>query len=211
MQNKAPLEKIEKAYRLFCEIRSTLDTENWSHQLEVFLNEFSTFTGTDFEERIFSGWVAAICEQAYYVAAHGKDLRVRKKFEKEVNKIFSTKDIPRCLINSRFVLCGKKQPAVIDSIEPTFDRFRVLEELPDIFDDAIDSIVLGGSMSYVPFLGVRSDYANNDFSDIDLIFIQSDSFFNKTSWNSFRKAKTLYSDDKEIFLKRVNEYKRLIS
>ncbi len=115
------------------------------------------------------------------------------------------------MINSKFVLCGKKQPAVIDSIDPTFDRFEVLEELPNIFSSAIDSIILGGSMSYVPFLGVRSDHVNNDFSDIDLIFIQSDSFFNKDSWNSFRNTKTFYSDDKELFLKRVDEYKRLYS
>lgn len=211
MPSKNSVRKIDRAYKLFYDIRSTLDAKNWSQQLRFFLNKFSTFTGTDFEERIFSGWVAAICEQAYYVASHEKDLRTRIEFEKEMKKIFSIKDIPRCLGNSNFVLCGKKQPALIDSIDPTFDRFEVLEELPDIFGDAVDAIILGGSMSYVPFFGVRSDHTNNDFSDIDLIFIQSDSFFNKVSWDNFRNAKTLYSDDKEIFLKRVNEYKRLFS
>lgn len=211
MSSKTSVKKIDRAYELFCDIRSTLDAKNWSQQLSDFLNEFSTFTGTDFEERVFSGWIAAICEQAYYAVAHGKDLRTRKKFEKEVKKIFSIRDIPRCLVSSKFVLCGKKQPAVIDSIDPTFNRFRVLEELPNIFGDTIDSIILGGSMSYVPFLGVRNDHVNNDYSDIDLIFIQNDSFFNKSSWNNFRKAKALYLDDKKIFLKRVNEYKRLFN
>lgn len=211
MPNKVSRKKIDRAFKLFCDTRSSLDAENWSQKLQSFISEFSDFSGTDFEERIFSGWVAAICEQSYYITAHDKDLRVRKEFEQTMKKVFNNKDIPHCLINSEFVLCGKKQPAVVDSIEPTFDRFEVLEELPNIFADSIDSIILGGSMSYVPFLGVRSDYANNDFSDIDLIFIQSDSFFDEASWNSFRNTELLYSEDKEMFLKRVNEYKKLLS
>jgi hypothetical protein len=211
MLSKTSDKKIDRAFELFCDIRSSLDAKNWSQQLRHFLNEFSSFSGNDFEERIFSGWVAAMCEQAYYTVAHRKDLGVRKKFENELKKIFSANDIPHCLVNSKFVICGKKQPAVIDSIDPTFDRFRVLEKLPKIFGNAIDSIILGGSMSYVPFLGVRSDHINNDYSDIDLIFIQSDSFFNKASWNDFRNTTALYPADKKVFLERVNEYKRLFS
>lgn len=211
MRSKTSLERINQVFEIFCSIRSTLDIDNWSQKLQSFLSDFGNFTGTDFEERIFSGWVAAICEQAYYGAAHGRDLQQRNKFKKQLKKIFSTEDIPHCLVNSKFVLCGKKQPAVIDSIDPTLDRFEILEKLPNIFTDTIDSIILGGSMSYVPFLGVRNDYINNDFSDIDLIFIQSDSFFDNDSWNGFRNSKTLYLDDKEIFLKRVKEYKKLFS
>jgi hypothetical protein len=211
MSNKISRKKIDKAFELFCSTRLTLDAENWSQKLQSFIGEFSNFSGTDFEDRIFSGWVAAICEQSYYAAAHRKDLRKRKEFEKTIKQVFRNMDIPHCLINSNFVLCGKKQPSLIDSIEPTLDRYSVLEEFPSIFSGSIDAIILGGSMSYVPFLGVRSDYVNNDFSDIDLIFIQNDSFFDKDSWDSFRSTTLLYSDEKETFIKRVNEYKKLLS
>ncbi len=86
MPSKSSVKRIDRVYELFCDVRSTLDAENWSQQLKVFLSEFSTFTGTDFEERIFSGWIAAICEQAYYTTAHGTDSRTRKEFEKEIKK-----------------------------------------------------------------------------------------------------------------------------
>jgi hypothetical protein len=210
MQSEVSRKTINNAFALFCSNRASLDEKNWSYKLHSFISEFSDFVGTSFEERIFSGWVAAICEQSYYLAAHEKDLQMRVQFEKTLKDIFNTCSLPRCLSESKLVLCGKKQPTPIESIEPTFDRFRVLEDLPNIFAGTIDALILGGSMSYVPFLGVRSDFIDNDFSDIDLIFIQSDSFFDKNTWGIFIKEMSLYSGEKKLFLKRVDEYKKLL-
>jgi len=104
-----------------------------------------------------AGWTAALCERAYYTAAYGKTNNVRLNFERQLKEIIKFTSLPKFLSCLGLVICGKRQPSFIESVIPTLERFRVMERLPEVFGIGIDLIIIGGSMSYIPFFGIREN------------------------------------------------------
>lgn len=186
-----------------------LSESNWQETITTYLEKIKTISSNDNERRLIAGWLASYCERAYYLASYQKPLEKRKEFEKELISIFSGKDLPDMLKTSGPVICGKKQPSFLQSLKPTLARFEIIEGLSKAFNGAVDSIIIGGSMSYVPFFGIREDADNKDFSDIDAIFIVNERIFGKEFQKDFLKDGFFPIGERENFLSRLSVYRRL--
>jgi hypothetical protein len=208
MKNKA---KDNILNNLYLEFKKTLDqitSENWKDKFSLFLDTIIEFECKSEEQRIVLGWLSSICEKIYFAIAHKKDLHIRNKFEEDFKEIISSKNLPKFMYLLGPVLCGKRQPSFVESIDSTFERYRVMEELSNIFGPGVEGIIIGGSMSYGPFYSVRDNILDKDFSDIDGLVVVNDSFFDDghlslLSNTVFRKV------DNELFSERVKLFKKL--
>jgi len=199
---------------LYNEFKKTfvnISDKNWNDKLSSYLENIKSFSGNAKEERMIAGWVAALCERAYYVSAHKKNEDVRSNFANRLKDITNPALLPKFLTYSGSVICGKQQPSLVETIAPTLERFEVMELLPEVFGKGIDSIIVGGSMSYIPFFGIRENLKINDFSDIDTLIVINDDFFNESSWSNFIKSNIFPESDKNIFLDRIKIFQKLYS
>lgn len=192
----------------FKKIYSSMSEKSWHKQLAFYLNKIKSFSGNPANERMVSGWVAGLCERAYYVAAHEKTVNVRLNLDRQLNEIINSASLPKFLTCPGPVICGKRQPSFVESIIPTLERFQVMERFPEVFGDGIDSIIVGGSMSYVPFFGIRENPKDKDFSDIDTLIIINDDFFKKTSWKKFISDDLFPVIEKQKFLNRIKIFQK---
>lgn len=193
----------------FKSIYVNMSDKDWHKQLVSYLNKVKSFSGSPTDERIVTGWIAGLCEKSYYTIAHGKNPDIRLSFEHQLKEIINSASLPKFLSRPGQVVCGKRQPSFIESIIPTLERFRVMECLPEVFGDGIDSIIVGGSMSYVPFFGIRENPKNKDFSDIDTLIVINDDFFKKTSWKKFMSDNFFPLTEKQLFLSRIKIFQEL--
>ena len=189
---------------------ASMSEKNWQKQLISYLNKIKIFSGNSANERMAAGWVAGLCERAYYVAAYGRAINIRQNFEHQLNKRISSTPLPKFLTCPGPVICGKRQPSFTGSILPTLERFQVMERLPKVFRDSVDSIIIGGSMSYVPFFGIRESPTDKDFSDIDALIVINDAFFKKASWEKFMKDDLFPVAEKQKFLNRIKIFQKLV-
>jgi hypothetical protein len=195
--------EFKKAY-------ASISEKNWFDQIFFFLNKIKNFCGDPTDERMVAGWTAALCEHAYYVAAHRKEISVRKNFDRQIKKIINLTFLPKFLTYPGPVICGKRQPSFVESIVPTIERFQVMERLPEVFCEVVDSIIVGGSMSYIPFFGIRENKKNKDFSDIDTLIVINKNFFKKSSWNKFMRDDLFPTAEKKKFLNRIKIFQKLL-
>jgi hypothetical protein len=194
----------------FKKIYASISKENWNKQLALYLHKIKFFGGNTTDERMVSGWIAALCERAYYVAAHEKPINVRLNFERQLKEIIKFTSLPKFLSCPGPVICGKCQPSFIESVIPTLERFRVMERLPEVFSGGVDAIIVGGSMSYIPFFGIRENPKNRDFSDIDTLIVINDNFFKKAFWHKFISDDFFPSEEKKKFLRRIRIFRKLL-
>jgi len=202
---------LETLHSRFKKIYADISEKSWQNQLALFLKEIKFFSGDANEKRIVAGLVAALCERSYYIAAHGKKSDTRLDFKSSLKKITNSSLLPSFLFHPGPIACGKRQPSFAEAILPTIERFQVMERLPEIFGETVDSIIIGGSISYIPFFGIRHNLKKNDFSDIDTLIVVNDKFFKMTSWDGFRRDNIFPQTEKELFLKRLETFKHLLS
>ncbi|PLX25935.1 hypothetical protein C0580_01060 [Candidatus Parcubacteria bacterium] len=206
MKNKTSLDKLHIEFK---KTHHKLSEKNWPDQLNHYLDKVAGFSGNQKEERIVKGWIAGICEKAYYIAAHKKSKNTRIDFNKKIIKILKTKNSNKIITKAGSIICGKKQPSLAKNILPTLDRFDIMESLPEIFAGGVESIIIGGSMSYIPFLGIREDAKNNDFSDIDTVIVVNNNFFKPSFAKNFSKNKLFPAREKNVFLERIKIFQKL--
>lgn len=193
----------------FKKIYTNMSKKDWHEQLIFYLNKIRFFSGNTADERMVAGWIAALCECAYYIVAHGKEINVRLNFDRQLKKIIKSAPLPKFLSCPGPVVCGKRQPSFIESIIPTLERFQIMERLPEMFGDGVDSIIIGGSMSYIPFFGIRENPKNKDFSDIDTLIVINDDFFKKASWKKFISNDLFPVIEKQQFINRIKIFQKL--
>ena len=203
-------EKINTLHISFKKRYENMTAENWREQLASYINEVLLFSGDPADERMITGWVAALCEHAYYNAAYQKALNVRLDFEHQFNEMLASIRLPEFLTRPGQIICGKRQPSFVESISPTLERFQVMEALPEVFGDAIDSIIVGGSMSYAPFFSVRGNQTDKDVSDIDALVVINESFFKKSSWKKFTVSELFPVIEKRKFFDRIKIFQKLL-
>lgn len=201
---------IDALHSDFKKAYASMSMKNWQKQLISFFDRINFFSGNSADERMVAGWVAGLCENAYYVAAHGRTTKTRLNFEYQLNEIISSVSLPRFLTCLGPVLCGKRQPSFVGCVLPTLERFQVMERLSQVFCGTVDSIIIGGSMSYTPFFGIRENQKDKDFSDIDTLIVINNSFFKKTSWNKFMKDSLFPETEKQNFFNRIKIFQKLI-
>lgn len=208
MRKKSTIITLSILYKDFKERYIKLSSKDWSHHVGQYLSLIQDFSGTPFEERMVTGWLAALCERSYYVAAYRKSLQKRKSFEQEINKVLVSVSLSGFLNRPGPIICGKLQPSFRESVRSTLDRFSVLESLADALGPAVEAIVVGGSMSYVPFFGIRD--RDNDHSDIDLLAVVGLNFFRKNNWKALIASGLFARIEMESFLGRIPHFRRLL-
>lgn len=196
-------------YNEFKKTFVSISDKNWYSKLSSYIENIKSFSGNAEEKRMIAGWMAALCERAYYISAYKKDTKTRFTFATRLEKLMNSASLPKSLTCPGPVICGKRQPSLIKTITPTLDRFDVIEQLPEVFGNSIDSIIIGGSMSYIPFFGIRENQKIKDFSDIDTLIVINDDFFKKSSWIKFIKSDLFPDSDKKIFLNRIKIFQKL--
>ncbi|EDK72319.1 hypothetical protein TM7_0565 [candidate division TM7 genomosp. GTL1] len=102
---------------------------------------------------------------------------------------------------------GKPQPSFVESIDATLDRFEFIEKIKNIFKESIESIFIGGSMAYGPFLNIRD---SQPASDIDLIIVVGDEFFRECNWRCITRSSLLFKDDRESFERHSLDFRHLL-
>ncbi|QQS61469.1 MAG: hypothetical protein IPN70_00840 [Candidatus Moraniibacteriota bacterium] len=207
--NKKSSALLDSLHTDFKKIYTTMSEKNWHEQITFYLNKIGFFSGSPAKERMVTGWIAGLCERAYYVAAHRKPINIRSNFSRQLKKIISSTSLPEFLSCPGQVICGKRQPSFIEGIIPTLERLQVMERLPEVFGAGIDSIIIGGSMSYIPFFGIRENKKTKDFSDIDTLIVINNKFFKKASWKKFINDKLFPVKEKEKFLDRIKVFQKL--
>lgn len=188
----------------------SISDKNWDKLLASFVDKTLKFYGGSDDKRMVSGWVAALTERAYYVAAHKKPIALRQKFESQLNEFVRFASLPKFLTYTNQILCGKRQPSFVESILPTLERFRVMEQLHEVFPEGIDSIVVGGSMSYGAFYSVRGNKKENDASDIDALVVINHEFFKKSLWRKFINNELFPEEESKKFLERISVFQKLL-
>lgn len=201
---------IDALHGDFKKAYASMSAENWQKHLIFFLDRIKLFSGNSSDKRMVAGWVAGLCEHAYYVAAQGRTLDSRLNYEHQLNEIINSISLPGFLNCLGPVLCGKRQPSFAACVLPTLERFQAMERLSEVFNDTVDSIIIGGSMSYVPFFGIRENPKDKDFSDIDALIIINDSFFKKASWKNFINDDFFPEVEKQKFLNRIKIFQKLV-
>lgn len=199
---------LDMLHQDFKKKHSTLSSKDWSHHISQYISLIRDFSGEQFEKRIVAGWLAALCERSYYVAAYEKNLQKRESFGQELKDILRSVSLSSFLNRPGPTICGKHQPSFMESICPTLDRFSVLESLSVVLGSGVEAIVVGGSMSYVPFLGIRDN--ENDHSDIDLLAITNEGFFKKNNWEALSTSGLFPRVETESFLRRIPHFRILL-
>lgn len=189
---------------------TSMSEKDWHKQLASYLNKIKSFSGNPTDERIVTGWVAGLCERSYYIVAHGKNPNIRLDFEHRLKEIINSASLPKFLSRPGQIICGKRQPSFIENIIPTLERFQAMEHLPEIFGDGINSIIVGGSMSYVPFFGIRENPKIRDFSDIDTFIVINDNFFKESFWQKFINNNLFLAEEKKKFISRIKIFQKLL-
>lgn len=207
--NKKSPELLIILHREFKKRYEFISDKNWDKQLASFVSKTLQFSGGSDDKRMVSGWAAALTERAYYVAAHKKPINLRQKFESQLNEFVRSASLPKFLTDTNQILCGKRQPSFVESILPTLERFRVMEQLHEVFPEGIDSIIVGGSMSYGAFYSVRGNKKENDASDIDALVVINDDFFKKSLWEKFANNDLFPEEENQMFLERVYVFQKL--
>jgi hypothetical protein len=213
MKNSNILESQMLLNKLFYDFKrfySRINKENWQVCISSYISMANNFFGDLSEQRIVAGWLAGLCEKSYFVSANNQPVETRNSFKKQLTQIIKTANLSEFLNSYGVVICGKRQPSFRESILPTIERYEIMEKLPEIFSDGVESIIFGGSMSYSPFFGIRENSRSKDFSDIDALIIIKDSFFKKWAWKKLINSEIFFEKDKYIFLKRIKLFKKLI-
>jgi len=186
-----------------------LSENNWPTQLASYLKKVEFFFGNLADERTVTGWMAALCERAYYTVAHGKISNVRLNFDRRLKEIINSTFLPKFLTCPGPVICGKRQPSFAECIVPTLERYQVMEHFTEVFSSGVDAIIVGGSMSYIPFFGIRENPKDRDFSDIDTLIVINDNFFKKSFWQKFIGNDLFPAEEKNKFLRRIKIFQKL--
>lgn len=200
---------VNELHSYFKKLYSGMSRDNWRERIITYLDKVKVFSGGPADERMVSGWIGGLCEHAYYVAAHERSVSFRLDFDRQLKKIIASADLPKFLSRPGPVICGKRQPSFSASVVPTLERFQVMERLSEVFGDGVDAIIIGGSMSYIPFFGIRENKNDQDFSDVDTLIIINNNFFNKSSWKKFINCDLFPEDEKEKFISRIKIFQKL--
>ncbi len=213
MKNSNTLEGQTSLNKLFCNFKKFylhINKKNWQFYVSSYISMANDFFGDLPEQRIVAGWLAGLCEKSYFVSASNQPVEIRNNFKEQLMQVIKTANLSEFLSSCGVVICGKRQPSFRESVLPTIERYEIMEKLPEIFSDGVESIIFGGSMSYSPFFGIRENSRSKDFSDIDALIVIKDGFFKKWAWKKLINSEIFFEKDKYIFLKRIKLFKKLI-
>lgn len=151
------------------------------------------------QERSVKAVLAGLLEDAYY--QHRTEGGGAFTLGMEVQELLKESSILPSIdrADTSIQLPGKRQPPLGESIMATLERYDFMEGLENTFGRKIGGVIVGGSMSYGPFLNVRS---GEDSSDVDAIMVMSEDFNNSEGWESLANSDIISDRDMASFLSR---------
>ncbi len=198
-------EQMKKAHELslfFVNSKEELTSANWQETLKVIINQFSLPYRDVFYEIVLKSYSAQILELAFEKSR--LDGMTTQEFAHAlIEALKLIQPLPLWMVVSGDVQSGKRHPSFLESIEGTLERFTVLEKLPEIFKDHVESIIIGGSMSYGPFFNIRKNLDKTGSSDIDVIFVLKQTPLDEDAWLSFLESSVFNDADKKQLVARV--------
>lgn len=186
-----------------------LTLENWDLLLQDILYTVKKEGFSKESQPYIRGWIALFLEEVYSLyRKHNKQSTEMEERFHELTTLFDF-DLSKFLseFDSTFDKLGKRHPSFIESVEATFERHRVIEVLEKTLIPPVESIIVGGSMSYGPFFNTRKDLDKSGSSDIDAILVIPDGEFS-FSVNSLDGG-LFYPEEIESFVKRANYFTNL--
>lgn len=155
------------------------------------------------QERQVKAVLASLLEDAYY--QFRSDGKGAVELGYEIQDMLEESTIPSSIdrADASIQLPGKRQPTLEEGIAATLERYDFMERLEHTFGGKVEGIIVGGSMSYGPFLNVRS---GEDNSDVDAIMVMGEDFSNGDGWESFANSNIISERDKETFLRRKDVF-----
>lgn len=196
----AELFSLEYVRNFFESSMVEISLNNWK---EIFSNAValvSLIVVEPTQERLVMSWLARLLERAYFLKRQEGSVAL---FGKELESVLPPESLlPSFLTRPGALILGKQQPSFVESISATLERFAVMEELRSTFSPNVDSVIIGGSMSYGPFFNVRAKGGPLENSDIDALGVMSSSFFSDDTWQNFIASNLFSAEEKTKFLER---------
>lgn len=179
-------------------------------QVSFFIDSISDIELDQSKSRMVVGWLSSLAAVAYreYIK------RIPREGQVHVREAFidTLQNREVDLLNSDGpIICGKQQPSFCKCVVPTLDRMEALTKFIHSCSSSFLGVILGGSLSYIPFFGIREDFEASDHSDIDLLVIVDHKFFNAGHPNQQAFEKVFVSDDVSIFSQRQLIFSALFS
>jgi hypothetical protein len=177
--------------------------EKWTGAVAEFIPFIDAYARDDDHEDLSRGLLARLFEFAYRQnASENKSIQ---EFTVGVFDVLSQlRHVPDSLMRPHtHTASSKRQPSFFESMMGTIKRYDFMEQLPAVFDDIADGIIVGGSMGYGPFFSVRDGGRHHDPSDVDALIIVEDERFTEQAERPVIATERLAAQDVRSLLGRL--------
>jgi hypothetical protein len=178
------IRKYKKKYNSFQQSLQRLNGKNWQYLLKSFLKNLDIEPENERGLDVLRGWICGLIERSFFhnisltKLCNIQSRREIEAFRKQLKQTLLSINFGLVEERPEYIRNGKTYPSIMESIDSTIDRYLSLSVFGEDIASGVEAIILGGSLSYLPFNGVRDVSASNDHSDIDIICTVSDDFFN---------------------------------
>jgi len=194
-----PYRAVERQYDEYIE---GLEIATWADSYASFLRDIETADPSCTHLEAYLGLLASMLEKAYKL-----HLREGEPTKKIAYGVFSALDtsgvLPTVITRQRPNQLNKRSPSFFESVEATLRRYDLMEQLPDVFGELAEGIIVGGSMGYGPFYNVRKAIKGTDSSDIDALVVFDDDAFDSVVKEGFKTHPAVAMDDSQQFDTRL--------
>lgn len=186
---------------------SQVNSEEGVDTFRKTLQEVAALSIDSETEKYIKGWLSQILEKAYYLAFTSGT--TTDEFSQNLQVALQSVDTMPPYLSSDAKREMKREPSFPESIDGTLERFAYIERLVPVFRNQVQSIIVGGSMSYGPFYNIRKNLDETGSSDVDAIFVVNDSFFDDDGWDVFGSSEQFFDEDKQTFHERRKKFGEL--
>ncbi|MEM1369773.1 MAG: hypothetical protein AAGG02_17530 [Cyanobacteria bacterium P01_H01_bin.15] len=203
-------DQIGSIFLDFSEKAKSIQDGNPLEQVSSFIDSISDIDLDQSKSRMVIGWLSSLAAVAYRKYVERVPLEELVHVRKNFMDTLLNRDVAFLNLDGP-IICGKQQPSFSKSVIPTLDRMEALKKFIHSCSSSFLGVILGGSLSYIPFLGIREDFEASDHSDVDLLVIVDQAFFNEGHPNQQAFERIFVSEDVKIFAQRKLIFSALFS
>lgn len=208
-------EKEQEEIRRIKRIRELIETDiikdgiySWEKTFIEVIKYISGFDIMSSNKDVIKGLLANFLERV--LLSYKENNTSFEELKEDILSFFeeNKNSLPGFLTSSYGKELGKRQPGFLESTEETIKRFIYAEKFKEYLKSEIKGMIIGGSLSYGPFYNVRKKLDETGSSDVDLIILVDNEFFDKKV-TKFLNIDFFTTLEKESFLERISKFKIL--